>query len=418
MAKEILVRMYNVGFGDCFLIEYPGTGDVTRRILVDCGSIAAGPLTMTDVVEQILADTQDENGLSHIDVLVCTHRHADHVSGFGNPKWKQVKVKEVWFPWTEDPDDPDATEIRESQAGLALALVNRWANPESSSPGGINPEDSTPLGAEQAQWHAMALNALTNQKAMTMLHEGIASRPKAFFLSGNGDPKRIKSEALPEINAFVLGPSKSPEVIRDMNPPAGKTFLRQQISSANTMEHLEPFSEDWPMDPSRFAEHADWNHLMVSDAHAKRIEQAASAWDPAVTVALEQAVNGTSLILAFEIGDAVLFFPGDAQWGTWNEMLQKPKARALIERAGFWKVGHHGSHNATPQEFVQDWVSRQCCAMMSTKKGKWASIPRIPLVDAIKGKGIEMASSDSRKNSDYKRFSVWNKQRVETRLEM
>jgi beta-lactamase superfamily II metal-dependent hydrolase len=417
MAKEILVRMYNVGFGDCFLVEYPGTGGATRRILVDCGSIAAGPLAMTDVVEQILADTQDESGVSHIDVLVCTHRHADHVSGFGNPKWKQVQIKEVWFPWTEDPDDEAATEIRESQARLALALVNRWSK---LAPGqeGVDAEGSMPLGEAQAPWHAMALNALTNQKAMTMLHEGIASRPKAFFLSSDGNPKRVRTEALPEINAFVLGPSKSPDIIRDMDPPAGKTYLRQQVSRGGTTEELEPFSEDWPIDPSQFAVHSDWQHLTVSDAHAKRIEEAGTAWDPAVTVALEQAVNGTSLILAFEIGEAVLFFPGDAQWGTWNAMLKKSKARALIERAEFWKVGHHGSHNATPQEFVESLIGRQCCAMMSTKKGKWASIPRLPLLDAVKAKGIELARSDGNKNSDYKRFAVWNKSRVETRLDM
>ena len=39
---EVAVRMYNVGFGDCFLITFPAP-DRPRKVLVDCGFHAAGP---------------------------------------------------------------------------------------------------------------------------------------------------------------------------------------------------------------------------------------------------------------------------------------------------------------------------------------------------------------------------------------
>lgn len=60
----------------------------------------------------------DEEGKARIDILVCAHRHAAHVGGFTDSAWKAVEVKEVWFPWTEDPKDADARGIREKQSGL------------------------------------------------------------------------------------------------------------------------------------------------------------------------------------------------------------------------------------------------------------------------------------------------------------
>lgn len=396
--------MYNVGFGDCFLVEFPNLTDGVSRVLIDCGSIAAGPFSIADVAERVISDCTDTDAVARIDVIVCTHRHADHVSGFAKPAWKDVEVKEVWFPWTEDPTDEAAQEIRETQSRLALALHARWTDGNEATQN------------ENSGWLALAVNALSNNKAMTMLHEGLRSKPKRKFLSSDGNPKEIKTTALPGVTPFVLGPSKSKEIIRDMNPPAGKTYLRQGGSAKKDEAILEPFASDWPIAEATFQARSEWSHLVVSRQEMEAMNLASSSWDPAITVALESAVNGTSLVLAFEIGDAVLFFPGDAQWGTWNEILTKKRSADLLKRVSYWKVGHHGSHNATPADFVDQWVPPSCCAMMSTKKGKWASIPRKPLLDAVEQKGIELARSDEPANDEYRRFTVWDSATVETQI--
>jgi beta-lactamase superfamily II metal-dependent hydrolase len=402
--KNVLVRMYNVGFGDCFLVEFPNENGGVSRLLIDCGSIAAGPLSIASVAEKVISDCTGTDGVARIDVIVCTHRHADHVSGFANPAWKNVEVEEVWFPWTEDQTDETAKEIRETQSRLALALHSRWSQ-------GTEIEQTMNAG-----WLSVAINALSNDKAMTMLHEGFRSKPTRKFLSSDGNPQNIKTRALPGVSAYVLGPSKSKDIIRDMNPPAGKTYLRQGGSALKDEAQLEPFASDWPISASTFQARSEWAHLSVSPAEMESINKAASNWDPAITVTLESAVNGTSLVLAFEIGDAVLFFPGDAQWGTWQEILSKKRSADLLKRVSYWKVGHHGSHNATPADFVDQWVPPSCCAMMSTKTGKWASIPRQPLIKAIEKKEVQLARSDEKKNSKYKRFTVWNESIVETKI--
>src|SRR5262249_55257861 len=98
---QIELRMYNVGFGDCFLLRIP-TPDGERRMLVDCGhhSQGKGKFSDTELVTQIKTDL-DGKGL---DVVVATHRHQDHISGFGETNiWSGIPVEEVWLPFTVDP---------------------------------------------------------------------------------------------------------------------------------------------------------------------------------------------------------------------------------------------------------------------------------------------------------------------------
>ncbi|MGO4810678.1 hypothetical protein AB4156_13995 [Cupriavidus sp. 2MCAB6] len=59
----------------------------------------------------------DEEGKARIDIFMCAHRHAAHVGGLADSAWKAVEVKEVRFPWTEDPGDADAGVMREKQSG-------------------------------------------------------------------------------------------------------------------------------------------------------------------------------------------------------------------------------------------------------------------------------------------------------------
>jgi hypothetical protein len=72
---------------------------------------------------------------------------------------------------------------------------------------------------------------------------------------------------------------------------------------------------------------------------------------------LNDYTNNASLVLAFELrkGGKVLLFAGDAQRGNWVSWAKKNwkdgrvrvTARDLLSRTVLYKVGHHGSHNAT-----------------------------------------------------------------------
>src|SRR5574341_1746718 len=83
--ESVRIRMYNVGFGDCFLLTFnyaaPVGGRSERNLLVDCGTKKRSPNgeTVARIAKQI---HEDCGGGGHLDVLVVTHRHQDHLSGF------------------------------------------------------------------------------------------------------------------------------------------------------------------------------------------------------------------------------------------------------------------------------------------------------------------------------------------------
>src|SRR5215212_8269878 len=130
--------MYNAGFGDAFLLELPvaptvGSPPPPFRMLIDCGAHSLGypepGWRPEDLVDQIIADISVGGVEPRLDVVVATHRHQDHVLGFRVPAWKDVRVGEVWMPWTENPEDPIATALRERQSRLALAMHLAFGQP-------------------------------------------------------------------------------------------------------------------------------------------------------------------------------------------------------------------------------------------------------------------------------------------------
>jgi hypothetical protein len=187
----------------------------------------------------------------------------------------------------------------------------------------------------------------------------------------------------------VLGPSRSRNVIRDMDPPKGESFMR--LSNAmDTQSGTSPAPFDGEF---RHDEYHGAGTLQTDDL--VQIQSAGAISDLAVAVALDKAVNGTSLMLVLEISGTYLLFPGDAQWGTWQAAMEDPEWRELLKRVSFYKIGHHGSHNATPQDFVNALIPDGMCAMASTlTRTIWPDIPRGPLLDGLVGRKAVVARSD------------------------
>jgi len=375
--RKLSITMYNVGFGDSFLLTIPNKG-TTKRILLDCGVHSQGTndqFKMDDVVEQIIDDVKDEDGVPRIDIIVCTHRHQDHVSGFSNRRWDEVEVSEVWMPWTEDPRDPAARAILRRQSSFALSLNNFLS------------ARATP---SDLQFKELVANCLTNEKAMATLHGGFSGDPVRRFLSVEEEETLIKPESIPGLSVFVMGPSKNPSVIKDMDPPKDPQQSYFQLADPAGQlpsSTIQPFQSRW-----------QYSSQPVDDRLKNTIAAIKAYADidfGSLAISLDKAVNGTSLMLMFKIGRAYLLFPGDAQWGTWNNAMQTPWCKSLLGRTTFYKVGHHGSHNATPVDFVEKLIPSDFTAMVSTRKmGPWPNIPRGPLLTALSSKAAGIARSD------------------------
>ncbi|KQT58246.1 hypothetical protein ASG52_22630 [Methylobacterium sp. Leaf456] len=386
--SRLRVRMYDVGFGDCFLLLLPAPEGRDRKVLIDCGSFKAGRNVLADVVGQVISDVTDDDGVARIDLLVATHRHKDHISGFADPRWDKVEVGEVWMPWTES-DEPEAREIARAQSALALAL-HSYAQAAGA--------------AAVADAPVLDLNVGTsvNGAAMERLRQGFRGRPRRRYLpTREASTRYVECAALSDIRIQVLGPSRDRETIFDMNPPSGEGYLAllgmraASLAKPGASTAPEPFGRQWidptpsrPLDAAARSKLRDLNRDLPLE----------------LATALDKAINNTSLMLLFSIGEAHLLFPGDAQWGTWREVLKDPELCRLLEQCCFYKVGHHGSHNATPISFVSRHLGKQrqeVWAMVPvTSYSKWPDIPRAPLIDALKGKVTHFVRSDGDRQAD------------------
>jgi beta-lactamase superfamily II metal-dependent hydrolase len=383
MIDRITIRMYRVGFGDCFLLKF-WTGLTATKVLIDCGTITEGQPQLDKVTADVISECRDADNVIRINLVVATHRHRDHVAGFSSAVWSQVEAGEVWMPWTEDPNDPDATEIRNRQSALAAALAPKDQN--------LAPLAGRANAASPAECiQAMALNALTNEKAMATLHGGFAKKVAPVFLPGAATPFEVRTvTGIDDVKVHVLGPSRDKSVIAVMDPPQGKGYL---TAPGAAQTEAQAFGFHWRSSEKDHRKAAPGSTFSVKDMTA--IQKQADQPGGELAAALDNAVNNTSLILMFEVGDQFLLFPGDAQWGSWNAALTNPAAHELLAKTNFYKVGHHGSHNATPRELIESLVQPPFAALFSTCHVKqWPDIPRQPLLDAIKAKAKRWSRSD------------------------
>ena len=95
---------------------------------------------------------------------------------------------------------------------------------------------------------------------------------------------------------------------------------------------------------------ARWYALRLKDARGEQLQQ--------IVTILDDQMNNTSLILLFEAGKKKLLFPGDAQLENWQYALSQSSSRALLKDVDLYKVGHHGSLNATPKSLWTDFSKR------------------------------------------------------------
>ena len=111
------------GWGDCFLISFSRAGANTVHMLIDCGVIV-GTANPAKIMGDVVADIKSETG-GHLNLVVATHEHWDHVSGYSQVKsaWDEMEVDEVWAAWTEDLSDPLAQQLRGQREQAVQALT-------------------------------------------------------------------------------------------------------------------------------------------------------------------------------------------------------------------------------------------------------------------------------------------------------
>jgi hypothetical protein len=409
--------MYRQGLGDCFLISLPRAGNPRPyTIMIDCGVILGtrDPATiMTKVVDNIFATTE-----GNIDLLLATHEHWDHLSGFSQAKasFDKLKINEVWLGWTEDPKDPLRNKLKKQKEEALAAL--RLGLAKLRGLGAVGGNDAVELGGI-LDFFGAAKGASTGDALEIVRNAKNADGKQAslrYWIPGAAPVEPPGTGA----RLYVLGPPHDEPQLRKINPSArnketyglaldgmqlfmdgaGSALGEQDLGRPFDQQYEIPFADAKAM--GFFRTHY-WQAKKPAQDAWRRIDGDWLAGSPELALQLDSLTNNTSLVLAIELPASgssdrdVLLFAADAQVGNWLSWQKlewtvdgKPVTGPdLLKRTILYKVGHHGSHNATLKEQGLEEMVRLRVAMipvneeMAGKKG-WNKMPLKDLVAALR----------------------------------
>ncbi|MBS1793870.1 MAG: hypothetical protein JSS81_08445 [Acidobacteria bacterium] len=393
MKDPIRIRMYRVGFGDCFLLSLPvgkGTDGEYRHFVIDCGVHGKGNIgTIERVVENIFEVTG-----GRLAAVIATHSHQDHISGFSK-RFSDFEIGEVWLPWCENPQDELALKWSKKQAELAAALERHFAaqafagraeattkTREKALAALVNLNSGeTALGLLTAlrggaPAAAAAAGLTSNKKALELLRGGFHVGAKVGYFEGG--QTLADAAGVTGLEVRVLSPPRDEKFLARMDPPKDQRYLRLDAAGAVVADNaLEPFPKKWKMvfdaqnpPPLTVDEEKRLGDFLNDDGLDN------------LAFALDAAKNNTSLVTLFIYRGHHLLFPGDAQYGNWQFWIDTVGAD-ILPQIDFLKVAHHGSHNAMPKAALENMATGKFAAMVSTQSEPWDSIPRVPLMERL-----------------------------------
>jgi hypothetical protein len=398
---DIHVRMYRHILGDCFLIRTEHDGKPWHA-LIDFGILQGSP-GRAETSDSIVASIGATTGWK-LDLLIVTHEHADHISGFGQERAQffgkaggalpVFDIGAVWLAWTEKLDDPQARILHETRriAGSAVRLAAGLAAPlaaagdtaaltEARLIAGLarflpDGDDLGPDGGEVMGLDIDLSGRFTGARVM----EALRLHPAVRYL----EPGEVVAAG--PMRAHVLGPPRGEAFLARSDPRSGaarEVYLtdpeRARALAEEVTQRLDAMAAargvvaatagaESPFAPRH--RRAIAAALAEADPLALAYGSADNVWRQInaaylngareLALQLDSDTNNTSLVLAFELPDGqVMLFPADAQVGNWLSWGEQsyPKGQAgavdiatLLSRVTLYKVGHHASHNATLRE--------------------------------------------------------------------
>lgn len=402
---KLSIRMYHVGFGDCFLLsfEYSTT---ERHLLIDFGTTRQSKDYMQKVAKDIAARCNGKG----LDAVLVSHRHKDHLSGFATDndpnKSSSGKIiaslnpKLVSMTWTEDPK-LDIAAIRPDPSKQRHSFVSSLRSMQSIAEVAEQVELSARRrGGRSTELTDLSAINIANKSALTNLLNMAGSQDTEFLYSGSRT--RLNS-MFRGVRFHVLGPptvEQWAKVKKQKSKDSAEywhlaNYWQLIESSFRQRDGSSPFSKRFL---TRTPPEAMWLVNQMRDTSRSDLLR--------ISRVMDQAINNTSVIMVIELWGTKLLFPGDAQIESWNYVLNGPdgkKNRELLSDVYVYKVGHHASLNGTPKSLWNLFTRRKdtsagpnpLISLLSSRlrihgnTSKGTEVPRSKLVKAL-DKGSEL----------------------------
>lgn len=394
MARKLLVRIYNVGLGDCIYVRVPDGND-DFHLLIDCGNTYADEEIMAKALENLITECLPklDSGKHQLDLLVVTHPHQDHIAGFDKNLnfFQKMEIKNLWMSVSFNPCHPQYEKGRNLQAFSKRSL-------KELSNLGLSPSIDN---------FVTEMMSLSNEPALANLRYEMGVDP--LYVHDTKDLPELFSSN--NIRLLVLGP------VYDID---GEYLGWGHSQLNNFIGMAAKFSGDDSLELSKYWHNKKNYPKNISSGDFRRLRERLFINALAFVKKNNELINNTSVILLLEWEGRRLLFTGDAQChfardgkykegeknGGWNVLWENHKEEFDPEHPlDFWKIGHHGSINATPYvhpepgkfEHPVNEIFNQLLpqgrddlhAIISTQRRKYPSIPDKHLMEEL-GRRVAM----------------------------
>jgi hypothetical protein len=400
------IRMYRMGTGDCFVLKFFADAALKYKMLIDCGTWSGSTAHLTPYIQNLKAYVDN-----HVDLLVVTHEHKDHVHVFDaceNLFTQGFTIDKVWMGWTEKDSAAKVKQWQKDygQQKMALFHAARKLKAAVKDPAYVAQlrHEANGLGIlKSRQNFAATLEALTDLQVntgggafgayvgllagMKVVKKKLGPNKIDYFKPGDIIANQPQ---LPGVKFFVLGPPLSWEDVKKEAGGQGESYDHNKdlaLSGAFAAALLDqaagggkgaaPFDSSYDLSPvkSRPIRKA----YAAAGTEWRKIDHDWLLSAGSLALRINSMTNNLSLALAIEFEDSgrVMLFPGDAEYGSWASWHKinwtepsrtpgKHLTEDLLNRTVFYKVAHHLSHNGTAQRLGLEMMKDPDLAAMAT----------------------------------------------------
>ncbi len=368
----LVVRAYNVRFGDAILIEVPDRDPATqqttlRRILIDVGNAASTEGGDDRVFRPAVDDLLKRLKGSPIDLYVMTHEHMDHVQGlpyvaekfYPNDQLKQdLNVQYAWLTASAAADYrqrfPKAKKKR-SEFQMAYEAIRSFAA-------------SFRAGEVPGLAAVLAINDYRSTDKCVEYFRKLSKNPPTYVFRGCPlagahpfreakfeiwAPEEDTSDYYGHLQANLTGVEAGAASQPGQKPAKGRALPPAGVDAGAFYELVEMRS------------HSVLDNLL----------------------AIDQAANNTSVVFCLEWRQWRLLFAGDAEERSWRTMSQ----RGVLRPVDFLKVAHHSSSNGTPDDDLLEQIfpknsseKKKRRALICTWENTYSGIPHAPTIQRLR----------------------------------
>ena len=215
-TSSVKIRMYRQGLGDCFLLTFPRADGSQYYVLIDCGVVMGGdPKQVKAAAADILNTTKTLN------LVIGTHIHWDHVSGFCQAREIFDQLKSIIYGFPGQKIKPTGPLLKWQPTAQQKSKPCAWHSPRWAGRHDRHPRqypvvlDFMGPEAGSGDGLAAARGACGTEDAMNYLRTRAGANVQ--YCTPATDPVHTL-EGVPNVRIYTFGPPTDPKFLAQFNP--------------------------------------------------------------------------------------------------------------------------------------------------------------------------------------------------------